>query len=63
MNVQKAKESHFFGKNMTLQKLISMNFNKVSGIFELRMCGSQDQCHRPLIYDDIQESRPIYAIS
>ena len=28
MNVQKANEKSFFGKNMTVQKLISVTFNK-----------------------------------
>ena len=58
MNVQKANENSFFGKNMTFKNLFQFLFTKVSGGFDLRICGSQDQCPRPLSYDDIQESRP-----
>ena len=59
MNVQKANEKSFFGKNMTSENLFQYLLTKVSDGLELRMCGSQDQCPRPLSYDDIQESRPI----
>ena len=59
MNVQKANEKSFFGKNMILKNLFQWLLTKVSSGFELRMCGSQDQCPRPLSYDDIQESWPI----
>ena len=58
MNVQKANEKSFFGKNMTF-KNVFQQLTKVSGGFELRMCGSQDQCPRPLSCDDIQEIRQI----
>ena len=56
MNVQKANEKLFFGKNMTFKNLFQSILTKVSGGFELRMYGSQDQCPRPLSYYDIQES-------
>ena len=58
MNVQKANENSFFLK-MTFKNLFQSLLTKVSGGFDLRICGSQDQCLRPLSYDDIQESRPI----
>ena len=58
-NVQKANETLFFGKNMTFKNLFQYLLTKVSGGFELRICGSQDQCPRPLSYDDIHESRHI----
>ena len=61
MNVQKANEKSFFGKNMTSKTYFSNS--KVSGGFDLRMCGSQDPWPRPLTYDERQESRPIEAIS
>ena len=44
-------------------KKIFQYLTKVSGGFELEICGSQNQCPRQLRYDDIQESRPILAIS
>ena len=53
----KANEKSFFGKNMTFKKLFQYLLTKVSGGFELRICGSQHQCPRPLSYEDI--SRPI----
>ena len=56
VHVQKANEKLFFDKNMTFKNLFQSLLTKVSGGFELRMCGSQDQCPRPLSYDDIQES-------
>ena len=59
MNEQKTKENSFIGKNMTFKNLFQYLLTKVSGGFELRMCGSQDQCPKPLSYDYIQESRPI----
>ena len=59
MNVQKANEKSFLGKNMTFTNLFQLFLTKVSGGFQLRICGSQDQCPRPLSYDDIQESRQI----
>ena len=58
MNVQKANENSFLVK-ILLSKTYFSNFTKVSGRFELRLCGSQDQGPRPLSYDDTQESRPI----
>ena len=45
-----------FGKNMTFKNLFQQLLTKVSGGFELRMCGSRDQCPKPLRYDDTQES-------
>ena len=44
---------------MTFKNLFQKLLTKVSGGFELRMCGLQDQCPRPLSYDDIQENRPV----
>ena len=35
-------------------KIISVTFDKVSSGFEFRICGSQDHCHRPLSYNEIQ---------
>ena len=59
MNVQKANEKSFFGKNMTFKNLFQYFLTKVFGGFDLGICGLQDQCPRPLSYDNIQESRPI----
>ena len=59
MNVQKANEKSIFGKNMTFKNVFQYVLTKVSGGFELRTCGLQDQCPRPLSYDDVQESRPV----
>ena len=59
LNVQKANEKSFFGKNMTFKNLFQYILTKVSDGFELGICGSQDQCPRPMSYDDIRESRPI----
>ena len=58
-NVQKANKKLCFGKNMTFKTLFQSLLTKVSGGLELRICGSQDQCPRPLRYDDIQENRLI----
>ena len=44
---------------MTFKTLLQSLLTKVSGGLELRICGSQDQCPRPLSYDDIQENRLI----
>ena len=52
MNVQKANEKSFFCKNITFKNLFQSLLTKVSDGFELRMCGSQNQCPRPLSYDD-----------
>ena len=41
---------------MTFKKIFQKLLTKASGGFELGTCGSQDQCPRPLSYDDIQES-------
>ena len=49
MNLQKEIKKSTFGKNMTFKKL------------ELGFCDPQDQCPRPLSYDDVQENRPIYS--
>ena len=46
MNVQKSYEKSFFGKNMTFKNLLT----KASSGFELGICGSQEQCPRPLSY-------------
>ena len=54
MNVQKANEKSFYGKNMTFKNLFQLLLTKVSSGFELGIWGSQDQCPRPLSYDDIQ---------
>ena len=59
MNVQKANEKSFFGKNMTFKKFVQKLLTKPSGGDELSICGSQDQCPRPLSYDDIQGCQPI----
>ena len=59
MDIQKQINNHFW-YNYDFQKIISVTFKKkVSGGFELWICGSADQCPRPLSYDDVQESRPI----
>ena len=43
LNVQKANEKSFFGKNMTFKNLFQYILTKVSDGFELGICGSQDQ--------------------
>ena len=40
MDVQKAKEKSLFDKNMTFKKLFQYRLTRVSGGFELRVCGS-----------------------
>ena len=42
MDKQKANKKLFFGKNMTFRKLFQKLLRKVSGGFELGICGSQD---------------------
>ena len=55
----KSKWKIIFSKNMTFKKCVQKLLTKASGGDELGMCGSQDQCPRPLSYDDIQGCQPI----
>ena len=41
-------------------KNYSRLLTKVSGGFELGICGSRDKCLRSLSYGDLQPNRPIY---
>ena len=57
---KKQMKNHFLvKKTMTYKNLFQYLLTKVSGGYELGTCGSQDQCPRPLSYDDIQENRSI----
>ena len=60
MNIQKANTITFWQKYDFL-KITSLDksFKQVSCGFELRICCSQDQCLRPLSYDDIHPSQLI----
>ena len=60
--IKNPMKSLLFLLNMSFKKIFQY-LTKVSGGFELEICGSQNQCPRQLRYDDIQESRPILAIS
>ena len=46
----KRKWKIIFGKNMTFKNLFQLLSTKASGGFELGICGSKDQCPRPLSY-------------
>ena len=52
-----------FDEKMIFKKLFQLLLTKVSYGFELRISGSQDQCLRPLNFDDIEPNWPIKAIS
>ena len=58
MKVKKNKQRTYkFWVKKLLSKNYLSNFKQVSGGFKLRICSSQDQCFRPVNYDDKQPTR------